>query len=63
VRAASVEQIEPTGMPLDAVEQAFADGQAREGICDLAGSVVYLLRQRRDSGWAPAPPERPLDDI
>ena len=55
------QQIELADTPLAAVEQAIADGQTRPGIRDLAGWVVYLLRQRRDSGWAPAPPTRRPD--
>jgi hypothetical protein len=50
------QQIELAGMALTVVEAAIADGRARQGIRDLAGWVVYLLRQRRDHGWAPPPP-------
>jgi hypothetical protein len=52
----SEKQIELAGMPLTTVEAAIADGRARQGIRDLAGWVVYLLRQRRDHGWTPPPP-------
>jgi hypothetical protein len=55
------QQIELAGMALTVVEAAIADGRARQGIRDLAGWVVYLLRQRRDHGWAPAPPAPPPD--
>jgi hypothetical protein len=50
------QQIELAGMTLSMVEAAIADGRARQGIRDLAGWVVYLLRQRRDHGWTPPPP-------
>ena len=50
------QQIELANMPPEAVEVAIADGLARQGIRDLAGWVVYLLRQRRDHGWTPPPP-------
>jgi hypothetical protein len=50
------QQIELANMPCTAVETAIADGRARQGIRDLAGWVVYLLRQRRDHGWMPPPP-------
>jgi hypothetical protein len=50
------QQIELAGMPITAVETAIADGRSRQGIRDLAGWVVYLLRQRRDHGWTPPPP-------
>jgi hypothetical protein len=50
------QQIELAGMSLTMVEAAIADGRARQGIRDLAGWVVYLLRQRRDHGWTPPPP-------
>ena len=50
------QQIELASIPLTTIEAAIADGQARQGIRDLAGWVVYLLRQRRDHGWTPPPP-------
>lgn len=50
------QQIELASMPPEAVEVAIADGKARGGIRDLAGWVVYLLRQRRDHGWTPPAP-------
>jgi hypothetical protein len=56
IQVRPAQQRELADTPLAAVEQAIADGQARPGIRDLAGWVVYLLRERRDSGWAPAPP-------
>lgn len=56
IQVRPAQQRELADTPLAAVERAIADGQARPGIRDLAGWVVYLLRQRRDSGWAPAPP-------
>jgi hypothetical protein len=55
------QQIELAGMALTVVEAAIADGRARQGIRDLAGWVVYLLRQRRDHGWSP-PPHEPRPD-
>lgn len=50
------QQRELAGMSLTVVEAAIADGRARDGIRDLAGWVVYLLRQHRDHGWTPPPP-------
>jgi hypothetical protein len=50
------QQIELAGMPPAAIESAIADGRARQGVRDLAGWVVYMLRQRRDQGWVPSPP-------
>jgi hypothetical protein len=50
------QQIELAGLALTTVEAAIADGRARQGIRDLAGWVVYLLRQHRDHGWTPPPP-------
>ena len=47
--------LELAHMPFAAVEAAIADGRARGGIRDLAGWVVYLLRQQRDHGWTPPP--------
>ena len=38
------------------VEAAIADGKARNGVRDLAGWVVSLLRTHRDYGWKIAPP-------
>lgn len=32
------------------------DGRARGGIRELAGWVMYLLRQRLDPDWTPRPP-------
>lgn len=56
IQVRPAQQRELADTPLAAVEQAIADGQARPGIRDLAGWVVYLLRQRRDSGWTPPLP-------
>ena len=50
------QQIELADMPAATVEAAIADGRSRGGIRDLAGWVVYLLRQRRDHDWTPPPP-------
>ena len=49
------QQIELAGLALTTVEAAIADGRVRQGIRDLAGWVVYLLRQHRDHGWRPSP--------
>jgi hypothetical protein len=55
------QQIELAGLPDTVVEHAIADGRARQGIRDLAGWVVYVLRQRRDHGWSPPPPVPRVD--
>jgi hypothetical protein len=58
IQVRPAQQIELASMPSAAVEAAIADGRARGGIRDLAGWVVYLLRQRRDHDWAPPPAQR-----
>lgn len=42
-------------LPIETVHAAIQDAQAREGIRDLAGWVVKLLRTHRDHGWKIAP--------
>jgi hypothetical protein len=48
--------IELAQMETAIVEAAIADGRARDGIRDLAGWVVHLLRAHRDYGWKITPP-------
>jgi hypothetical protein len=51
------EQIsELEGIPVETIQLAIRDGQARPGVRDLAGWVVKLLRTHRDHGWTVAPP-------
>jgi hypothetical protein len=48
--------IELADMPIEAVNAAIADGRAREGVRELAGWVVKLLRNHRNYGWTITPP-------
>jgi len=48
--------IELAELPTATIEAAIADGRARDGIRDLAGWVVSLLRAHRDYGWKILPP-------
>lgn len=48
--------IELAEMSVAPIQAAIADGQAHEGIRDLAGWVVSLLRAHRDHGWTIQPP-------
>jgi len=50
------QQIELAELPTATIEAAIADGRARDGIRDLAGWVVSLLRAHRDYGWNITPP-------
>lgn len=49
-------RVELADLPVETVKAAIQDAQAREGIRDLAGWVVKLLRTHRDHGWKIAPP-------
>src|SRR5437868_1682101 len=53
--------IELAELPIAVVEAAIADGKARDGIRDLAGWVVKLLRTSRDYGWKIHPPQPRAD--
>lgn len=53
--------IELAELPIAIVEAAIADGKARDGIRDLAGWVVKLLRTSRDYGWKIHPPHPRAD--
>lgn len=48
--------LELAELPIEVVKTAIADGRAREGVRDLAGWVVKLLRTHRDYGWKINPP-------
>jgi hypothetical protein len=48
--------IELADLPAATVAAAITDGRARDGIRDLAGWVVSLLRTQRDYGWQITPP-------
>jgi hypothetical protein len=50
------QQIELAEIPIATIEAAIVDGRARDGIRDLAGWVVSLLRAHRDYGWKITPP-------
>jgi hypothetical protein len=56
INVRSEQQIELAELPKATIEAAIADGSARDGIRDLAGWVVSLLRAHRDYGWKIAPP-------
>ena len=43
-------------LPIELIQAAIRDGQARPDVRDLAGWVVYLLRNARDHGWRIQPP-------
>lgn len=42
-------------LPIDLIRAAIRDGQARPGVRNLAGWVVHLLRNARDSEWSIQP--------
>jgi hypothetical protein len=48
--------IELSHLSLTTIQAAIRDGQSRQGIRDLAGWVVHLLRNVRDHGWRVQPP-------
>lgn len=43
--------LELADQPLDRIQAAFADAEAREGVRDTAAWAVSLLRAQRDYGW------------